>query len=243
MSIRMKIAVQLYSIRDHIASGEDLLQILAQVKAMGYDGVEFAGYQGLDAAVLKARLEEVGLAAVGTHIGTQQLTAEEIDATLDYHQALGCMDVGVGGASHETPEETAASCVILQYANEKAIQRGMRVYYHNHTKEFIPYADGSLAIDSFFAACFMEIDTYWSFVADVDNYRYLKQHADKIIHLHLKDGADCQSRPLGQGDNDLPVVVKAAKEMGLEWLIVENEGSGDTLSELQECIDYLKSIL
>ncbi len=40
----MKIAVQLYSLRDIIkGSGEELLAILPKIKALGYDGVEFAG--------------------------------------------------------------------------------------------------------------------------------------------------------------------------------------------------------
>ena len=47
----MKIAVQLYSLRDIIkGSGEELLAILPKIKALGYDGVEFAGYFGVDAA-------------------------------------------------------------------------------------------------------------------------------------------------------------------------------------------------
>ena len=41
----MKFAVQLYSVRDHIENGNDLLEILGKVKEIGFDGVEFAGYQ------------------------------------------------------------------------------------------------------------------------------------------------------------------------------------------------------
>lgn len=52
----MKIAVQLYSLRDIIkGSGENLLAILPRVKELGYDGVEFAGYFGVDAATCARR--------------------------------------------------------------------------------------------------------------------------------------------------------------------------------------------
>ena len=65
----MKIAVQLYSLRDIIkGSGENLLAILPRVKELGYDGVGFAGYFGVDAATLRAALDSAGLVAVGTHI-------------------------------------------------------------------------------------------------------------------------------------------------------------------------------
>lgn len=43
----MKLAVQLYSVRDGIDSGDDLLRALENVKQAGYEGVEFAGTQGL----------------------------------------------------------------------------------------------------------------------------------------------------------------------------------------------------
>lgn len=57
----MKIAVQLYSLRDIIkGSGENLLAILPRVKALGYDGVEFAGYFGVDAETLRAALDSAG---------------------------------------------------------------------------------------------------------------------------------------------------------------------------------------
>lgn len=43
----MKIALQLYSVRDCIQSGEDMRAVMKKIKAMGYEGVEFAGYAGL----------------------------------------------------------------------------------------------------------------------------------------------------------------------------------------------------
>ena len=54
----MKFAVQLYSVRDHIENGNDLLEILGKVKEIGFDGVEFAGYQGVSAEDLKKKCDE-----------------------------------------------------------------------------------------------------------------------------------------------------------------------------------------
>ena len=51
----MKKAIQMYSVRDHIKTGDDMLEILGEVKKLGFDGVEFAGYYGLSAETLKAR--------------------------------------------------------------------------------------------------------------------------------------------------------------------------------------------
>ena len=55
----MKIAVQLYSLRDIIkGSGEELLAILPKIKALGYDGVEFAGLFGHTAEEVKKMCED-----------------------------------------------------------------------------------------------------------------------------------------------------------------------------------------
>jgi hypothetical protein len=60
----MKYALQMYSVRDGIKTGDDLLAALAKVKAIGYDGVEFAGTFGLPAETLKAKLDEAGIDGV-----------------------------------------------------------------------------------------------------------------------------------------------------------------------------------
>jgi len=237
----MKIAVQLYSVRDHIQNGEDLLRVLGEVKALGYEGVEFAlGYFGLSAPVLRARLDELGLQAVGTHADILSLEPEDIEETLDFHEAIGCRDVGIGGSAYDIED----TCELLQQANEAAEKRGMRVYYHNHSGEFKPSEDGERAIDAFLANCWLELDTYWSFHAGVDNYAFITEHADKIIHLHLKDGVDGVPCALGEGNCDLATVVKAAEDIGLEWLIVENDDPiPNGLADVGRSIQYLKKLL
>ena len=49
----MKIALQLYTVRDHCETGEELLSTLKEVKQAGYDGVEFAGTREVDAETMK----------------------------------------------------------------------------------------------------------------------------------------------------------------------------------------------
>ena len=78
---RAKIALQLYSIGKYIAGTKDksgkvivpgvgLEKALENVAAIGYKGVEFAGYYGFDAKALRSMLANAGLKACGTHIST-----------------------------------------------------------------------------------------------------------------------------------------------------------------------------
>ncbi len=241
----MKTAVQVYSVRDHINDSETLLKALEEIKKIGYDGVEFAGYFGTDADVIKAKLDELGLVAVGGHIGLDDFTAENLEKTIDFQHTLGVKAVGVGGAPHGTLEECENTGKILGNAQKYAMEKyGMKVYYHNHCEEFVALDNGALPIDIIGGYCSLEIDTYWSFHAGVDNYKLLTEKQDNIVHLHVKDGIDGKPMALGEGNCDIPTVIRAAKDIGMEWLIVENDEPVPTgFEDIARSLNYLKSII
>ena len=219
----MKFAVQLYSVRDHIENGEDLLNILDKVKEIGVDGVEFAGYQGVSAEKLRERCDELGLTIVGTHLGLGDFEKENLDKTLEFHKTLGTKYLGVGGAPHSTYEEAKNTADVLGYANEEAKKIGMNTYYHNHTEEFAELKDGKTAMDIIGEQCMLEVDTYWSFCAGIKNSEYLASKKDKIALIHIKDGKERTPMALGEGENDLLDIVKGVKAIGLDWVILEND--------------------
>ncbi len=238
----MKFAVQLYSVRDHIKNGDDMLEILGKVKEIGFDGVEFAGYFGLPAETLKNRCEELGLKVVGTHMGLEDFLPEKVDATLEYGKTLGVAYMGVGGAPHSTAEEARNTGNVLSAAGVKAREMGMDTYYHNHTEEFADIENGKNAMDIISEnGCKLELDTYWSFCAGIDNTEYLKANKDKIILVHIKDGVDRKPMALGEGENDLQKVVDGVKAIGLEWVILENDEPVPTgLEDIARSYKWLK---
>lgn len=241
----MKIAVQVYSVRDHIKDSETLLKALEEIKKIGYDGVEFAGYFGTDAAAIKAKLDEVGLVAVGGHIGLDDFKEDKLAETIEFQNTLGVKAIGVGGAPHNTMEEAVNTGDVLGNAQKYAMDKyGMKVYYHNHCEEFKPLENGLLPIDVIGERCSLEIDTYWSFHAGEDNYKLITEKKDNIVHLHVKDGIDGKPKALGEGNCDIPAVVKAAKDIGMEWLIVENDDPVPTgFEDIARSIKYFKSII
>ena len=238
----MKFAVQLYSVRDCIGDGDDMLEILGKVKELGFDGVEFAGYFGLDAQTLKARLDQLGLVAVGTHCGLENYEGEKLAQTIEFGKTLGMKFMGVGGAKHSTPEDCEHIANVLGNATKAAASDGIVMYYHNHSEEFIPFKDGTLPIDIIRAGTKLQIDTYWSFNAGVDNYKFLTEHKDDIVHIHIKDGIDGKPKALGEGNCDLAAVVKGAKAIGLDWIVLENDDPmPDGLADIARSMKWLKA--
>ncbi len=237
----MKIALQMYSVRDGISDQETLFNALEKVRDLGYEGVEFAGCFGADPAALKAKLQELGLTAVGCH-ETVNITPEKMDEMVAFYQKAGVQTIACAYAPTGTAQEVEDLCGRLSMLKEKAEKAGMNVAYHNHAHEFKPI-NGELPIDRIAACCPMELDSYWSFIAGEKNGEYIRNHKDKIGLLHLKDGsADGHPCAIGEGVVNIQEVLDAAKDIGLEWIIVENDNPvPDGLSDVGRSIQNLRT--
>ena len=240
----MKIAVQVYSVREHINDTETLLAALEEIKKIGYDGVEFAGFFNTDASTIKAKLDELGLVAVGCHMGLGDFEEDNLAETIEHVHTLGANAAGVGGAPHSTDEEAENTGKVLGNAEKYAMDKyGMKVYYHNHCEEFRPTESGKLPIDIIGDLCSLEIDTYWSFHAGEDNYKLLTEKKDNIVLLHIKDGIDGKPTALTEGNNDLDAVIRAAKDNNIEWVILENDDPvPNGLEDVTRSMKYLQSV-
>ena len=240
----MKLAVQLYTLRHDYENGEEFLKILEEVKKIGFDGVEFAGYAGLEPEVIKAKLDELGLVAVGCHMGIDEYREDKIEESIKLGKTLGMKYMGVGGAPHETKAEVEELVDVFSKANKLGEKEGIKFYYHNHTEEFEGEIDGKLIMDRIADGAYLEIDTYWSFEGGADNYKYITEHKDNIILLHIKDGIDRNPKALGEGNNDLISVFKAAKETDVEWLILENDDpTPNGIDDIRRSMEYFKANL
>lgn len=240
----MKLAVQLYTLRRDYEDGEGFLKVLEKVKELGFDGVEFAGFADLEPEVIKAKLDELGLEAVGCHMSMKNFTDENVEETLKIAKTLGMKNIGTGGAAHSTIEDVNRIREIFGNANEKHGKDGYKFYYHNHTEEYEIDFDGKLCMDLIAEKAYLEVDTYWSFCANVNNYDYITQNKDRIILLHIKDGIDRNPKALGEGENDLLSVFKAAKDSGIEWLVLENDDPQPTgIEDIARSMKYLKENL
>lgn len=241
----MKLAVQLYSLRHHMENGENFIDILKKVKELGFDGVEFAGFHGYSAEELKKALDEIGLVAVGAHMGLQDFKEENLSETIRVGKVLGAKTLGIGGADTKTETSLNEVIEIMGNADKVAGAEGIKVYFHNHTEEFkeplFNTVPGTI-FERLASACHMQIDTYWSFHAGKDNYKLISEYKDVIPHLHIKDGLDGHPMALGEGNNDLATVVKAAKDNGIEWLILENDDPvPDGISDITRSMQWLKA--
>ncbi len=191
----MPIAVQLYSVRKEAA--EDLKGTLKKVKEMGYDGVEFAGLNGLlekhTPAEIRNMCEELSLVPISAHIPYADLLA-------DTRGVLGiCNEIGFKFvvfpwlALEDRPESGNFNATMAGIAKISAVAKemGIRMLYHNHEFEFVKI-DGKYALDVLYEKIpadllGTEIDTCWANVGGEDPAAYVRKYAGRAPIVHLKD--------------------------------------------------------
>ena len=86
------IGYQVYSAREE--ASKDLLGTLKQLKTLGYDGVEFAGFYGHTAEEVKNMLDEAGLIAFSDHVPFALIEKDMFGVIRD-HLTIGCKYIAV----------------------------------------------------------------------------------------------------------------------------------------------------
>ncbi len=162
----------------------------------------------------------------------------------------------------------------IRAIGEKAKAAGLGLLYHNHDFEFKQLESGEYGLDFLYESIpadllQTELDECWVHYAGLDPVEYLKKYSGRSPVVHLKDyyadgkqdddpyaliglnedqkkaNTAFEFRPLGEGVLDVPAVIKAAREAGSKWLIVEQDqpSMGKTPMECAEMsMTYLKKI-
>ncbi len=253
------VAIQLYSIRRELAA--DFEGTLAAVAAMGYEGVEFAGLHDHSYEEVKALCEKYGLTPVSSHIQVRFI--EDDPAIPAGYASIGTPYMAIPG--HQWGSEPFDTSIERIRTSCEAVRAaGMKMHYHNHALELYNKIGDSNWLDEIFAripadllGC--EFDVGWLTVAGEDPAAWIRKYAGRTPMLHMKDfyfdkpgnlegknPADLADATLGRGKLNVPAVLEAAKETGVEWLIIEldePEVGKTPLECAKDSLDYLKPLL
>ena len=252
---RIPIAVQLYSVRHECE--KDLAGTLAKIKAMGYEGVEFAGWYGNDAPTLKALLDDNGLACAGAHVGIDTLLGENFEASVAFHRTLGNKYLIVPGLASKWTHSTEAwkeTAGVFNEISEKLAPHKMVTGYHNHHTEFKPFTPGGeLPWDTFFGntnkEIVMQFDTGNALNGGSSGNAldFLARYPGRALTIHLKDydiKNDSYAPPVGDGDVPFAAIFAECETHGsTEWYIVEYEDSALPAFEgIERCLKNVKAM-
>ena len=245
------VAYQIYSAREE--AEKDLDAVLGSLKAMGYDGVEFAGFYGHTAQEVKEMLDKHGLKAISSHVAMNLIEADMF-GVISYHKAIGCEYIAVPYLDDKTrpgaPGFAKALKTIYKFAGLLK-EAGMTLLYHNHDFEFVTMS-GQYGLDFLYDAVpadllKTELDVCWVKYAGEDPAAYIRKYAGRCPVVHLKDfvgrkqdgstpyaliGIDenekkdtqaFEFRPFGYGSQNAEEVVAAGIESGAKWFVIEQD--------------------
>lgn len=224
------VALQLYTVREDAA--RDFVGTLEQVAAIGYVGVELAGYGPLTAEMLRAKLDALGMVVAGSHIALARMETA-LPAVIRECHILGCPTLV---CPFLPPERRTASAyrdvaASLNRIGAAAHAEGLGLCYHNHAFEFETTIDGLTAYDWLAAQTDpaivqLEVDAFWAEKAGRDPAALLATYAGRVPLVHLKDmTADAAQTfaPVGTGSVDFAPIFAAAERGGVRWYIVEQD--------------------
>ena len=240
----VQIALQLYSVRE--AANKDFEGAVRKVAAIGYDGVETAGYPGTTAVAAGKLFKELGLIACSAH--TSLPLGDKKNQILDEMEAIDSklLVTGIGPADAAELDKIKAACARMNEANQILKAKGIRQGVHNHWWEYEKLGNRyvyQIMAELLEPDILFELDTYWIKTAGVDPAKIVKEMGKRSPVLHIKDGPAMKGVPMtavGKGVMDFPAIFAAAKG-NLEWSIVELDACATDMFEAVEAsFCYLK---
>lgn len=242
-----RIALQLYTIRD-VASKTGYEDAVRKIAAMGYPGVETAGFPGTTAKAAYKLFNDLGLTVTSAHVPLP--LGENKQMVLDTMEALGkpaLVCTQIRPEDVKSMQSIQHLCDRLNEGYEVAKANGLAFGIHNHWWEF-GELDGRLVhhimLELLNPAIFLELDTYWIRVANRDPAPIIRALGDRAPMLHIKDGPASKEAPMtavGDGVMDVPAILEAA--VPNVWQIVELDRCGtDILTATQKSYAYLANL-
>lgn len=239
---------------------QDIPATLDKIRALGITDMEFSNLFGSTAADIRRELDQRGMQCSSFGVSYQDLV-NNTDEVAANAKTLGARFVRVAWIPHQGPFTVEVMRRAIDDFNRAgkrlAEQHDLRFCYHNHGYEFQPHGDGTLfdllmqQTDPRYVS--IELDILWVHHPGADPVAILQQYGERIPLMHLKDlkkgiQGDFTGRTavendvaLGQGQIDLPAVLAAAQQAGVEHYYIEDE-SPSIATQVPQSIEYLRSL-
>jgi len=256
-----EIGLNLYSLRNCIATEEDFLSTAIRLREMGYTFLQYSG-AAFDPDRIARVSKESGMPVILTHVPADRII-NETEQLMEEHAKFGCKNIGLGALGMKIigdKDLCFSKLESLERAAEKMEKNGFSFFYHNHHHEFYQH-DGQTVFDYMIENTphiNFTLDTYWAQFGGVSVADYVKRLKGRIGCVHLKDyriaaKADedilevlPQFAPVGDGTIDFKQLVPLMREAGTSYFIVEQDNAAlapDPFVPVERSVKYIKKEL
>ncbi len=248
-----ELAVQMYSLRN---LDLPLDEILAEVAAAGYDGIETVGTQGVTADELEELLGKHGLKVASSHTALTDLETD-LEGVVAFNKAVGNDTIIVpwldpGDRSDDARGWQDLGTRLGELA--RTVQgHGLNLLYHNHDFE-MKTVDGKTGLEwlaqSAGESLGLELDIAWVVRGNQDPLGLLQTFSGRVKRVHVKDIAPPGENEdedgwadVGSGTLGWDAILPAAEAAGAEWFVVEHDNPKDPVASVRSSATYLKGKL
>lgn len=250
-----QVAVQLYTLRDHLATPGEIISTLRKLRAIGYQAVETFKLSPMTSDEWARALKDEGLICCGAHENPDDIVANP-DRVIERLEGVGCRFAAYPypkGVPLETLDDIKTLAARLNASGKILHDAGYVLAYHNHGIEF-RRIEGKLIIDVLFEETnpdYMkaEIDTYWVQYGGQNPVDWCKRLKGRLPLLHLKDymlkdngtsnGIPSMTE-IGRGNLDWKAIIEAAEESSCRWFIVEQDVCpGDPFESIRLSFEHI----
>ncbi|WP_310833137.1 sugar phosphate isomerase/epimerase family protein [Paenibacillus pedocola] len=249
------IAAQMYTLREFTQTPEGLRAAFLKLKDIGYQAVQISGIGKIDPQLVKQYADEAGLTICATHVSWDRLV-NDLEALAAEHKLWNCKYIGLGSLPGEYQDSQESYRTFARLASEiaRTLQKehGLQFIYHNHDFEF-ERVDGVTGIDvlveeSDADALGFELDLYWVQAGGGSPVDWVRKVQDRMQVVHLKDMAVVDRKQvfaeIGEGNMNYEDIIKACRETGVEWYVVEQDVCRrDPFESLAISLNYLQKLL
>ena len=225
------IAVQLYTVRTQLQDPARLGDVLGRLREIGYRAVEVAGLGPAAIDRFGTELRRADLIACAAHVSLDRLTTD-LEAVAGECKDWGCQYVVI--PSIPDADRTGEGFHRFETEAGELAQRlkadGLRLAYHNHAYELERFGVKTgleVIFDSSPQTLQAELDTSWLQFGGVNPATWIRRLGGRVPLVHLKDMAVDRGNPVdaevGEGNLDWMDILRACRDAGTEWLVVEQD--------------------
>ncbi|WP_226022986.1 ThuA domain-containing protein [Halomicrobium salinisoli] len=239
-------AIQFWTLRDLGYSTAEIIRLVGAVDnngGPGYDAVEPYQLSDSSPSDVRTALDETGLEAPFAHVGFGGLEGDSLEGTLDdWYDTVGVRNFVIPWVAPDEMNTVEKAQNLAERMNAVAenLPDDARLGYHTHNQEFMEIGDGRTPLEvideNLNDDVILELDVGWAYHAGEDPVEVLRQYSDRIQLIHLKEmnrGDEAEFITLGEGEMDVAEIASVARnEVGVEYLIYENDEPADEKAEL-----------
>jgi sugar phosphate isomerase/epimerase len=247
--VSLRFGLQLYSLEAQAKN--DLIGTLHAVAVNGFEGVEFAGFHGVELPRIKQALLETGLQIAGS-VHEFSALEHDLEGIVRQMQTLECPTVVMPWLDEHlrsSGSEYERTAQRLEKIGHDLRSHDLRFLVHLHGYEFQTFETNTgtktgleLLMQTDPNAVGLELDTFWVLQGGADPLTILQRYAARCPSLHCKDTlekitwTECEA---GAGLIDFAALL----EHFSGWAIIEQEHfNRDPLESVTQGLRNLREI-